>query len=683
MSAFFNRCGALAAVVSVASSLLAPVARAEERPQVPLETFFAPATLTEPSLSPSGDKLAVLFHKAGAKSALLVLDLTKGGKASRIAQFADGDIVSLHWVNDRRLIFGVSNVESDWVPQPRLQGMPGLYAVNADGSELLQLVRRNRYQLAGENEAGEKGIAPMISGVSVRLLKVPAARDGEVNEDVLLAVVSNNGQLSPFWLNTRTRTHSFDNFGLTTPASRFFVDSQGQPRLAVVEDAGGVGRLMHRPSSDTTWGPLLSVRAEESHAEITAIDGKGVIYARRYVGADRHATLAKLQFQGSRYQLATVVDVPGFDFVGSVIANTGSGDTEGVRVIHAREATIWKSQQMRAFQAAVDQQLPGLVNRIDCRRCGAPDMVALVTSFSDHDPGRLRVHRAGAERPEDRWLDLGRLLPAVEPGRMASVSFHRIQARDGRDLPVWITRPDQATGPLPAVVLVHGGPWVRGGHWLWKPLQQFLASRGYLVIEPEMRGSLGYGLAHHEAGFKQYGQAMQDDVADALLWAQQAGLADDRACIAGSSYGGYSALMGTVRHPGLYRCVVARAAVADLSLYVEGSFWIRDDISEVAREQDLAKMVGDPRTDAAMIAANSPVKLADRIKVPVLLAYGEADKRVPLAHGKRMRSALKDAGNPPEWVSYPDEVHDSWTLASQLDFARRMEAFLARHLAPR
>jgi dipeptidyl aminopeptidase/acylaminoacyl peptidase len=196
-----------------------------------------------------------------------------------------------------------------------------------------------------------------------------------------------------------------------------------------------------------------------------------------------------------------------------------------------------------------------------------------------------------------------------------------------------------------------------------------------------MRGSTGYGLAHYKAGFKQFGQAMQDDVADALKWAQQQGLASDKACIAGASYGGYSTLMGLVKDPQLYRCGVAWVALADLKLYLSGSWWITDDISSTGRKYTLPEMVGDASRDAAMIEANSPVNQAARIKAPLLLAFGEEDLRVPLAHGKRMRDALREAGNPPEWVTYPGEGHGFAVLKNRVDFAQRMEAFFAKHLA--
>ncbi|MFG6464753.1 alpha/beta hydrolase family protein [Roseateles sp. DXS20W] len=195
-----------------------------------------------------------------------------------------------------------------------------------------------------------------------------------------------------------------------------------------------------------------------------------------------------------------------------------------------------------------------------------------------------------------------------------------------------------------------------------------------------VRGSTGYGHAHYRAGFKQWGQAMQDDVADALKWAQQQGIASSKACIAGASYGGYSTLMGLIKDPDLYRCGVAWVAVTDLDLYVSGSFWVRDDISDTGRQYRLPDLVGDPVKDADMIATHSPVKQAARIKAPVLLAFGEDDLRVPLAHGKRMREALAEAGNPPEWVTYPGEGHGFSVVKNRIDFAERMAAFLARHL---
>jgi dipeptidyl aminopeptidase/acylaminoacyl peptidase len=308
--------------------------------------------------------------------------------------------------------------------------------------------------------------------------------------------------------------------------------------------------------------------------------------------------------------------------------------------------------------------------------------VALVRAYSDVDPGQFWLYQAQPADGEPAWRAVGKVRDGIDPAGMAQLGLYRIKARDGRDLPVWVTRSPGATGPLPAVVLVHGGPWVRGNVFGWHAYAQFLASHGYVVIEPEFRGSRGYGVAHYRAGFKQWGQAMQDDVADALRWAQSEGLASGKACIAGGSYGGYSALMGLVRDPALYRCGVAWLAVTDLELMLDGAWWVDDDTTGEMRRHHLPDTVGDLKKDADMIAANSPIKQAARIKAPVLLAFGEADRRVPLTHGKRMRDALREAGNEPVWVTYPGEGHGLAVPKNRVDFAERMEKFLAQHLEP-
>jgi dipeptidyl aminopeptidase/acylaminoacyl peptidase len=265
---------------------------------------------------------------------------------------------------------------------------------------------------------------------------------------------------------------------------------------------------------------------------------------------------------------------------------------------------------------------------------------------------------------------------------MGSVEFERIKARDGHDLPVWLTRPAGTTAKqaLPAVVLVHGGPWVRQGSWRWDPMAQFLASRGYLVLEPEFRGSDGYGLKHLNAGNRQWGQAMQDDVSDVLLWARQQGLANDKACIAGSSYGGYSTLMGLIKNPELFRCGSASFAVTDLMLMVKGSWWVEDDVSDATRKHSLPERVGDPVKDQEMLLAQSPVTQAHRLRAPLQLMWGDEDKRVPLTHGHRLRSEMRKAGLEPEWVVYEGEGHGLRKLENRTDMARRLESFLARHL---
>ncbi len=266
---------------------------------------------------------------------------------------------------------------------------------------------------------------------------------------------------------------------------------------------------------------------------------------------------------------------------------------------------------------------------------------------------------------------------------MATLDFERFTARDGRSIPVWITRPAANVAsrdkPLPAVVLVHGGPWVRGGFWHWDRDAQFLASRGYVVIEPEFRGSDGYGQSHFRAGWKQWGQAMQDDVADATAWAAGKGLADPgRICIAGASYGGYAVLMGLIRHGELYRCGVSWVAVTDPRLLFKWS--ARSDSIEEWRSYSNPQLIGDPVADAAMLDGNTPLRRAAEIKRPLLLAMGQEDRRVPIEHGTALRDEMRRNGQSLEWIVYPDEGHGWYKFENRVDFYRRMESFLAEHL---
>ena len=640
----------------------------------PAEVFFKDADIASATLSPSGRQLAITTARDAKRVGLAVFDLASG-KAMRTAQFSDGDVMQVHWVNDNRLIFGVVD-QSDGSGRPN--GAPGLYAVNPDGSQMRQLVRRmNRPIVTDGSNRHER-----LLDWNHLLLRVPAPRAGEVNEEVLLAEVSLDGAhiQTPVWLNTRNGRRRGADADPPPHTVGWLTDSRGELRVAITQHENRRGAHWRAPGRQD-WQPLFESGLFDAPFGVHSVDDAGQLYVVRTPAKDQSTVLARYDFERRAPEAQPVVTTPGFSFWGEVL-NEGGGPALGVRVVTDGETTVWFHPALKALQQEADTRLPGRVNRISCRRCGEPDMTALVRSYSDRDPGQFWVYQAQPPAGEKPWRAVGRVRNDVKPSEMAAMDFHRIQARDGRDLPVWVTRSPHAQGPLPAVVLVHGGPWVRGNSWGWHPHAQFLASRGHVVIEPEFRGSTGYGNAHFRAGFKQWGQAMQDDVADALKWAQAQGIASDKACIAGGSYGGYSTLMGLIKDPDLYRCGAAWVAVTDLELLLKGSWWVDDDTSGEARKYRLPDMIGDPEKDAAMIAAHSPVRQAARIKAPVLLAFGEADRRVPLAHGKRMRDALREAGNEPVWLTYADEGHSFGMVKNRVDLFERIAAFLDKHLQP-
>jgi dipeptidyl aminopeptidase/acylaminoacyl peptidase len=214
---------------------------------------------------------------------------------------------------------------------------------------------------------------------------------------------------------------------------------------------------------------------------------------------------------------------------------------------------------------------------------------------------------------------------------------------------------------------------VRGSDRLWSAEPQFLASRGWRVLEVEYRGSTGFGWKHFHAGWKQWGLAMQDDLADAVAWAAQQKLADPaRVCIVGASYGGYAALMGPIRHPGTYRCAASYAGVTDIALRFNATW---SDLGDQNRRFTLPQLMGDPARDAAQFAATSPLQRVAEIKVPVLLAQGVHDRRVPPEHADRFMQAARAAGVQVERVDY-DEGHTWVETRHHADFLRRLEAFV-------
>jgi dipeptidyl aminopeptidase/acylaminoacyl peptidase len=640
----------------------------------PAAAFFKDADIAEVVLSPSGRQLALTTARGAKRVGLAVFDLGTG-KATRAAQFTDGDVSQVHWVNDNRLVFGVVDL-SDGSGRPN--GAPGLYAVNPDGSEMRQLVRRMNRPVVGDGLNRRERLLDW----NHRLLRVPAPRAGDGRDEVLVEEVSLDERhvATPLWLDTRTGRTRSPGVGAPPHTVGWVTDSRGELRVALTRHQGRAAAFWRGPGQDD-WQPLFESSALQAPFGIHAVDTAGQLFVTHAKGKSGETVLSRYDFDRRAPAPDPMVVTPGFNFQGMVLADA-DGAALGVRVVTDGESTVWFDPALKVLQQEADERFPGRINRISCRRCGQPDMTALVRSFSDRDPGQFWVYQAQPPDGEKTWRGVGRARDDIQPSEMARMDFHRIQARDGRDLPVWVTKSADAKVALPAVVLVHGGPWVRGNAWGWHAQAQFLASRGYAVIEPEFRGSTGYGQAHFRAGFKQWGRAMQNDVADALKWAQAQGIASDKACIVGASYGGYSALMGLVNDPALYRCGVAAMAVTDLELLLNGSWWVDDDTSGEARKYRLPEMIGDPVKDAEMIAATSPVKQAARIKAPVLLAFGEDDRRVPLAHGKRMRDALREAGNEPVWVTYPGEGHGFGIVKNRVDFAERMAAFLATHLHP-
>jgi dipeptidyl aminopeptidase/acylaminoacyl peptidase len=201
---------------------------------------------------------------------------------------------------------------------------------------------------------------------------------------------------------------------------------------------------------------------------------------------------------------------------------------------------------------------------------------------------------------------------------------------------------------------------------------------GYAVLQPEFRGSSGFGKRHFTSSFKQWGLAMQDDLTDGARWLVQQGIADPkRVAIIGASYGGYAALMGLVKEPELFRCAVSWVGVSDIEL-MYAAHW--SDAPGVWKEHGMPQLIGDREKDAEQLRSTSPLQQAARIRNPLLIGHGKLDRRVPVEHGRRLYAAVKPHNPAVEYVEYDEEGHGWYKPETQVQWWQRVVAFLGRHL---
>jgi dipeptidyl aminopeptidase/acylaminoacyl peptidase len=631
-------------------------------PAQPVQSFFENPAFSQARISPSGRHVAMGVTPKGGHTQLVVLD-TETMKANVAISPRDADIARIEWVNDDRLVFSVHN--SDVAQGDNLLG-PGLYAVQRDGSDYRQLVDRV------QPFARERTTASRMLNFFTRFHSATRKRDSDT-----IFVTQEEFDQNRHWqstqllkLDTRTgRSEAVPRPGLT---AGWVVDANDVPRVSVVFE-GGKGSLMVLDSpADNKWRTLQAFDRYQGDGTVPVGFGPdNTLYVSTRGSKDKRA-LYRFDLAKGTPDPEPLVELRDFDFLGGLVH--GRDGLLGVRYLSDAAGTAWFDPKLKQVQQDIDKLLPGQVNIIDVPvRAEVPHV--LVRSFSDANPGTFSLYHTGT----GKLTPIGSVMRDVDPRQMAQRDLVRYKARDGLEIPAWLTLPKGGKGRKHSlVVLVHGGPWVRGGDWSWYPDSQFLASRGYAVLEPEFRGSTGYGFRHFRSGFKQWGRAMQDDVADGARWALQQGIAEPgRVCIAGGSYGGYSTLMGLVNDPDLYKCGIAVASVTDIDLMYTVTW---SDFSDEYKTYGMPRLVGDREKDAAQLKATSPIEQAGRIKQPLMLVHGGADVRVPIVHSIRFRDAVKQGNLNVEWVEYKEEGHGLVLVKNRVDYWTRVEKFLATHI---
>jgi dienelactone hydrolase len=651
-------------LLSVLLSVLAIGAHAAP----PAKSFFQTPQFTQVELSPKGGYVAGVMTLPGGASVLGLRDTSEQGKIAGIFTTSDEEVITnVHWINEQRIGVTVQNLRIEF------RGNQEELAIDRDGSNLIHLITGNfRHK---QTSTGSTIKSQMLTA---DYAYAGTVRDG--SDDILVERYSwNKIDRTPdhtrlYRLNTRTRQLRSALEGNQPGAVKgWMVDTYGQPRI-VFSQLNGRCISAYRPSDDSGWQELdNSTCFTDGRFTPQFFDGDDTLY----VSAAHKGYAALFRYNLKTMQMAPepIISMPGFDYSGQPEIDYASHRLMGVHLYGDAGRSWWLHPQLKAEQASIDALLPATTNTIHCAAECLQGPVLLVSVSSDRQPLTYVLY----QRASGKLSALGSAYPDIVPEQMGLRDFHRFKARDGREIPAYVTLPPgPASGPRPAVVLVHGGPNVRGVFWDWDAEAQFLASRGYVVIQPEFRGSTGYGSAHFQAGLKQWGMSMQDDLADAAQWAVRQGWADPkRIGIMGASYGGYATLMGLIKNPEIFRAGVEWAGVTDISLMFDTPY---SDASEETLNYSLRTLIGDPQQDAAQFQRYSPLLRAAELKQPLLMAHGLEDLRVPVVHANRFRDAVRANNRNVEFIIYDNEGHGWHREKTRIDFWTKAGAFLDQNL---
>lgn len=658
--------GNLAAVAAVSLCVATPLPALGETPFDAAEVFGARESLSDLSLSPDGTSIAYIAPMQGQGAALYTLSLAKGAK-SRVALTAGGKPERLggcDWVSNDRLVcvvYGVVNSAAvlELLPFNRL------IAVNADGSNLRLLSTKSNFYSRGLQLGGGEVIDWLPDEDGAVLMTRNYLPDDHVGS--LLG--SSKRGLGVDRIDTRTLA--------TKPvepprneAVTYISDGRGNVRIMGMQRTHATGQdtgmtsYMYRLPGSREW-KKLSDRDEEQHSgfEPYAVD-HDLNVAYGYLKKDGRQALYSVALDGSlREELIFArpdVDVDGLIRIGRRKRVVG--------VSYSNDFTIaqYFDPELDKLTRSLSKALPSLP-QIQIADSSVDESKLLVFAGSDQEPGIYYLF-------DSKMRQLQTLLgvrDALEGVKLAKVKPISYPAADGTAIPGYLTLPpgvDNAKG-LPAIVLPHGGPSYRD-HWGFDWLPQFYAARGFAVLQPNFRGSAGYGDAWFEQnGFRSWSTAI-GDVLDGGRWLVSQGIADPgKLAVVGWSYGGYAALQSAVVDSGVFKAVVAVAPVTDLEAFKEEHrHWSNFEL--------VSKYVGD----GPHVREGSPAKNAGKIKVPVLLFHGALDRNVGIAQSKEMATNLTAAGGRCELVTWPDLDHYLDDSAARAEMLRKSDAFLRQVL---
>ncbi len=651
------------AVSAASESDLTRVTPVPATEPIPTMDFFRPRVLSEPVINPSGTYVAAIVTAGEDKHELQVYSLANH-MTETLGWSDDKDVYNVHWLNDSRLIFGLSS--------RKLYGLGLLAADVGDlrdaypllqyySSSLVSIPRKNRlFPLVWNRHEPETRKDLGVAAINTNI------RSGAI-ADLRSAAISNTR--SAFMdVRSNNAKHIIDTYPLPPGGITYGYGADKEGELAYCFTSENGNQTMFR-LVDRQW-----VKCPVNLGHVT-VQGAGNEPGQLWVvGPRQEGEPRALQLMDAATgRLGEVVlQDQSYDFNGWLYRSPATGDVLGAIFERNGPRVFWFNEQYQTLQKILDGMFPGLVVRI--LGSDTKHNIFLIATFSAKQPViyswvNLETRKSGLFKNSAPWID---------PSRMQEMNIIKFKTRDGRHLDAYVTLPAGATkeNPPPLVVLPHGGPWLRDT-WGYNGEVQFLASHGYAVLQPNYRGSTGYNWMfppEDEWDFLK----MHNDVTDATKALIASGLVDkNRVGIVGASFGGYLAVSGVAHEPGLYRCAVTNAGVFDWALQVQSEKYDQFDRPYYGR---MIKKLGDPKQVPEKFAAMSPINFVDRIRVPVFVAGGKEDQTVEIQQSKRLVAALDKYHVTDEKLFVAEEGHGMRHLNNEVELYDRIMVFLDKYL---
>lgn len=624
--------------------------------------FARHATISSPALSPDGKHLAVSLHNSakdakGSDYQLVVFSLPDLKPVSRLNMAPHHLPARVVWTSNKRIAVSIA-YESGSREQPLLTGE--IIALDYDGQRKSTIYSRrsthSASMIADSRNSLPNGFASIDS--------VPAVLD----ESLYVSVHQGakrwaDGKSMIYRVNSRTGSATL--VGEIARGGMRFTVQDDVARYAVGEDDNLEQVVFRRDSANQDWTELPREATGKRLVPLQLTeDGKGMYALSSQAGEPDALVLASLD-GGSRKVLAS----DQFASVSDVFWTPEPRRPYAAVIRGGRPRVVYLENNVYAqVHSSLSKALPHhFVSFIGSSADGSR---LLTLAASDKDPGTVALFDTG----KMNLTSLYRVLPWIEADEMSERRPIRFTNRDGMELDGFLTLPKAAQGSGPLVLIPHGGPIGPSDEWEFEPDAQFLASRGYAVLQVNYRGSGGRGWTFERSGYKQFATGIQHDLVDAVKWAVSRDHADpDRVCVYGASFGGYSALMAPITDPGMFKCAIDYVGISDYQIWFD-----RSDTRRFAGGRSyFEEAIG---TDSETIKAVSPIYHLDKFNIPVFIVHGEDDQRVPVENAERLRSELQKTGKPFEWMVKPKEGHGFYSEENRAELYERMEAFLDEHI---